>query len=157
MSVCKEVCEEHPGVSCIITGPHSWHVAAGEDGSLIEWETPVAGKMSRRQVMDAVQATRLRVMAEASPESGTDWLEVAYQAALAVAKRQHFFTADDVWAALGGSGFADRDPRHMGSVMNRLASEGVAESTDRSVASSRRRGHARVWKSSVCEEVRASA
>lgn len=86
---------------------------------------PLRGQPS---LFDLTEARRRRdealdAVAAAAPQ---EWRERAYETVCAVASRQAYFAADDIWAA----GLEKpHEPRALGPVMMRAVKEGVCEAT----------------------------
>jgi hypothetical protein len=82
------------------------------------------------------------------------FVDLAYRAAVATAKRLQSFTTDDVWEALDGWGVAAIEPRAMGAVMRRLKREGKVKPLQLWQLSKRPECHRRplrVWHSFLTE------
>lgn len=89
-------------------------------------------------------------MARAEAHAPQDWRKLARLSAIAVARTQKEFTADDVWKALGGN--KPPEPRALGGIMNGLVIDGYIKATDRvkkTTQVSRHRGLVKVWESVI--------
>lgn len=101
---------------------------------------------------------QLRDEAIARVERGAtaEWKDAAYNAVVAVAKRLHEFTTDDVWAELEDQSESARERRAMGAIITKAARQLVIQKTDRVRESIRpvcHRNPKAVWRSLVFEHV----
>jgi len=81
------------------------------------------------------------------------WKESAREAVERLAAIRDEFTTDAVWTMVDRMGLKTHEPRAMGAIMRRAASEGICEATDRTRRSVRPECHCRpirVWRSLIC-------
>lgn len=114
-----------------------------------ELKEPKPEKKARPKPPPAQTPDQARDDAIEDVEGGADpeWLIRATRALRHVAKRQEFFTADDVWKELGDYA-ATREPRALGAVIQKAMKNELIQATDRWVKSVRTECHGRpvrVW------------
>lgn len=103
----------------------------GEKRSHPTGQTPAGLRRPLSGKKDTEVEISERALAEAGAEraaagAGAEWVARATAEAVLLARRGQPFSADEVWAAVGD---CPGDPRAMGAVMRRLASEGVIRAT----------------------------
>ena len=106
--------------------------------------------------INAAIAARDEAIDRAEENANADWKEAAYLACCLVAEEQPLFTTDNVWQKMNYlfPKFATHEPRAMGAVMRRVASDNKICGTDDYVKSNRPECHHRpqmVWKSNIYE------
>jgi hypothetical protein len=109
-------------------------------------------------LFDPEEGRRRRDEAMHRAEGGApvDWVKVAYDAVVNVARSRPEFTSEHVIEYLAAAGTPwPREPRALGAVMNRAAKRRVAFPTDRTMRALRKERHSgtvRIWRSNICGE-----
>lgn len=95
---------------------------------------------------------RDRGMKQAESNALERWKKLAIESIEKLARRQQFFTTDDVWEHLEMSGCSTHENRAMGSMMRKACNEGWILATDNYIPTRRPDAHrrpVRVWESKI--------
>jgi hypothetical protein len=107
--------------------------------------------MMEPDLLALIEQARDEAIDRVDRNADRDWMEVAYETGVRLARSRESFTSAEIFDAMP-SAATTHEPRAMGAVMRKLKRDGVVVATDRFVTSSSLLAHgrpSRVWRSTI--------